>query len=386
MLTDEQIRVYLDEPLDPAQRAALEEQIALDPAAQRKILDHRRMEQALTVLLAPPENGDRLKQSVLAVLEGPPPEALRNLVLRDTQIDPDLVTRANRAVIWSALALAACVAMAALLLNRLNLASAPENVAQLEQVQGAVTVAHQVGAPLLAGNQFGLQPGDTVAVPAAGSATILYPDGTSLQLAAGTRVKLNTVPGVGPAGNTVDLQSGDMTVNVGANSGGHPLQVSTPQATISATQGELQLSASTNSTQLNVNSGAAQIAQPSTRQTTLVTAGQFILATPGGSFLPQPMPHRPNLQPQQTPNNFQPNQRNTSPATNQFHPQTAPSNTSPMINHPPQNGQTPPPRAPSTYQPQRTHSGPPAGHPFRRPRPSSQPLSTSGSSAAYIHP
>ena len=84
MIEPDKLAEYLDGGLDPAARARIEAELAADPESLRQALDQRRLDQALQVLLCPSVRRERLRQSILAAVQGRSTQELTDRVLSAT--------------------------------------------------------------------------------------------------------------------------------------------------------------------------------------------------------------------------------------------------------------------------------------------------------------
>ncbi len=84
MLTQEQLIACLENSLDPVERVRLEESLAADADAQRQLADQHRIDQALRVVIGNGAAHERVKQSILAVVQGRAVEKLKAEVIEET--------------------------------------------------------------------------------------------------------------------------------------------------------------------------------------------------------------------------------------------------------------------------------------------------------------
>ena len=84
MIPPDQLAAYLDDALEPTQRAEVERALEQDPEALQGVLDQRRLDRLLRVALAPTARRAQLKASVLAAIAGSSTERLRANVLAET--------------------------------------------------------------------------------------------------------------------------------------------------------------------------------------------------------------------------------------------------------------------------------------------------------------
>ena len=150
----------------------------------------------------------------------------------------------------------------------------PAAVATLVSISGTVSDgtsggALQKGAPI--------NENQTVATGAESSATLLFTDGTTISLDAGSRLsKIKTTSGI-----HARLESGILSASVQPQASTAPLIIETPNAIATVLGTEFKLRADGTSTRLDVESGKVRLSRTSDKQSVDVAASQFALVAPG---------------------------------------------------------------------------------------------------------
>ncbi len=162
-------------------------------------------------------------------------------------------------------------------------------VAELLRVEGPVRVSSVealVGQPLLQGSAL------EVAGPQ-GSAAFRFPDGTVVELAAGTRIEklAERVEADRPAGaKSLLLVRGSLTVRAVKQPGGRPMVLSTPHADVTVLGTQFRLTATADSTRLEVAEGRVKLARRPDGASVEVVAGYAATAAKGVPLESRPQP------------------------------------------------------------------------------------------------
>lgn len=134
------------------------------------------------------------------------------------------------------------------------------------------------GAPSAGGRP--IPPGAALEVAPGGRAVAVYPDGTRLELAGGTR--LREIFDVGPErGKRAILERGTITVEAARQPEGRPLVVASPHAEARVVGTTFRLLVEEGTTRLEVRRGRVRLARLSDGQAVDVPAGFFAVAAPG---------------------------------------------------------------------------------------------------------
>lgn len=284
MLTPEQISAYLDGEMNEAQVAEFEASLQGDPQTAQAAFDQLRMDQALQTLLAKPDENERVKQSVMAVILGKRLADLKAGVMdtarmgrenedeEENEIEDEppkkfIPLPSAKVTAWVAFAAAACVVIG-LGLNwvfgdTITLASATAGV---QVTRGGKPVALEAGARL--------DKDDVISTEARGLASLRYSDGTRLELAPGTSVTITDKPA---RPKQITVNNGVLAVNAAKQPEGRPMTLRTPHAEITVVGTEFHLDVQSTSTRLEVDEGKVRVNNGAS--TADVAANQFVEAT-----------------------------------------------------------------------------------------------------------
>lgn len=328
MLTEQQLIGYVEGTLPPDERAQVEAALAQDEALRRRMLEQMRLDAALRATLGGVKAGERVKQSVLAVLRGESDAALKRQVLEDTThlhrpvvpvaaavkrrhwlsaIGDWLSELLHRPASASGLA-AACIVLAlgAWLIVRPDPAK-PGDLAALETPQrvdfsAGTEMFPRPGTKIQFNHQragsFTPQPGDGLRVGESASGTIAYADGTVLHLEPGTEVRFVAAGSSRrTGGKQLRLVRGTLSADVAKQPASLPLLIHTPHATITVVGTEFDLAVGTHTTQLEVTHGLVKMSGTNAAASIDVAAGEVAVASPDAPPRSQGLARNPLLWP-----------------------------------------------------------------------------------------
>jgi len=159
----------------------------------------------------------------------------------------------------------------------LLLTQSPSSIGRVVSASPGVMVGrHGAEEKAIAGSI--LLPGDTVQVPREGRAVMSYEDGTRVKVLAQTEVTLVSTD----TGNTLALESGQVTVETPGMPDEDAVVVSTRHAAVKSTSAsEYSVTATPTSTRVAVTVGEVTISSPDTAETRILQAGQDTVITGG---------------------------------------------------------------------------------------------------------
>jgi hypothetical protein len=307
MPTEAELAAYLDGSLPAEACARLEAEAERDPALRRQLVQHARMEAALRAAVGDAEASLTVRRSVLAVTQGEAETALKQRVLSDTvHLRRTPGWREVLALAWSrAWRLPAFAGAAVVLLLLIvfwpkeqmvpNRAAAVANLELPAQLLTTDELWHMWGAEAKAWRAVA---GATLRVPTNTPATLVFADGSALQLDPGTVVEFSAPPEAAVAGGKqLRLLAGSLTAQVKPQPAGQPLRVHTPHAVATVVGTEFGLSVAGAETQLEVITGSVKLARPGGEPPLAVGAGETALASataaPHATRLPRNPLHWP---------------------------------------------------------------------------------------------
>lgn len=329
MLTESQLIGYIEGTLPADERTQVEAALAQDAALRQRVLEQMRLDAALRATLGGVKAGERVKQSVLAVLRGESDAALKRQVLEDTthlhrpaatplaaavQQRPwlpaigDWLSALLRRPAWAAGLAAACIVLAlgVWMIVRSNPAK-PDEFATLETPQrvdfpAGTEMFPRPGTKIQFNNQrpgsFTPQPADGLRVGESASGTITYADGTILHLEPGTEIRFvvaNRSNRTG--GKQLRLVRGTLSADVAKQPASLPLLIHTPHATITVVGTEFDLTVGTNTTLLEVTHGLVKMSGTNAAASIDVAAGEVAVASPDAPPRSQGLARNPLLRP-----------------------------------------------------------------------------------------
>ncbi len=301
MLTEREIADYLDNALSPADRKRFEKRLTDHPEIVDELSSHRRLDQALRVLLADPLEVERLKRSVLATIDAKPIEDLKNEVL-ETARDRDLQTPGPaplqepsnvvvvtsfawaRAVRWIGFAAAACLAFT------LWLVLPSRDLGRFTALHGDVRVSHS-GSTAPARENQKLFPGDTLHLGLGASAAMSYRDSTRLSFESDTQAAFSNGSDLGKG---IELTRGAFSARVTPQPAEHPMTVKTSEARLVVVGTSFRVEANLTpvikpQTRLEVMEGRVRFESMSSLDSVEVAAGQTAVANPGTTPVAMPL-------------------------------------------------------------------------------------------------
>lgn len=254
---DRQIEAYLDGTISGGDAVLLAQSLRSGgrAAAIERIAFAGLLAQALD-----PADGDAVARSVLARIEA---QSSASAMVRSVQrsIRPRRRTTASR-LPWL-LAAAALLAVAALWW----LGGTPPPVADL--AAGTATIARAGGTlPAAAGTR--LLTGDRITTD--GTATVHWPDGSELVLAAGSALALSPRP---------HLERGTVDASIVHQPAGAPFVVATAEAQIEVLGTRFRLAADAGSTRCDLHTGAVRITRLADGRSLQLAPGQSATVAPG---------------------------------------------------------------------------------------------------------
>jgi len=144
-------------------------------------------------------------------------------------------------------------------------------------VAGTTTIPARPGAPLPAG----------AGVDARGSASLLFPDGTRLELRSGTRIE-EVTPGSSEEAKRIVLRSGSVMGAVAPQPANRPLTIQTPHGRVEVLGTFLKVGVESATTRVEVWDGRVRVAK-SDGTSALVRSGQGAFLTPSAPIAVQPL-------------------------------------------------------------------------------------------------
>jgi len=307
MPTEAELAAYLDGSLPAEARLRLEAEAEGNPALRRQLVEHARLEAALRAALGEAEANATVRRSVLAVTQGEEEAALKQRVLSDTvQLRRPPAWREILALAWSrAWRFPALAGAAVALLLLITFWPAPtpriahgprdESLELPARLLAAAEVWRAWGSEA---NSWQAVAGTALRLPTNASATLVFADGSALQLDPGAAVEFSApADAAGSGGKQLRLLAGSLTAQVRPQPAGRPLRVHTPHAVVTVVGTEFGLSVAGAETQLEVITGSVKLARPGGEPPLAVSAGETALASataaPRATRLPRNPLHWP---------------------------------------------------------------------------------------------
>ena len=271
---------YLDDALDAENRARVEAQVAGDDDALRYVAGQRRLDRALRSLLRPEDEHARVRQSILATVQGASLAGIKARVLETTTVREPRVSilgtlfkfpQPRGHIAWLVGLAAAAAVVLGLWLWLPQPAGPLTALARLAEVRGRIVVG-RAGRALEVGEGFVLRPGDVLSVGDRASATAVYPDATRLEFSAGARAAFGDDQ---RAGKQIELAAGTLSARVSKQPANSPMVVRTPHASATVIGTRFVLRVEPARTRLEVEEGLVRLTRTSDSRSADVAAGQF---------------------------------------------------------------------------------------------------------------
>ncbi|MEW6161009.1 MAG: FecR domain-containing protein [Verrucomicrobiota bacterium] len=304
-MTQEEFIAYLENALGPEQRARVEEELSRDPAALREMSDQLRMDQALRVLLGDKKEQDRVKQSILAVIEAKPLQTLKAEVLDSMQArsTPSFKTKSTRLQEWVARQISKCLpnptpkfawasaglAVTLVFVGLWWFATQRGDWAALADVSHEVTVIRST-ASQLARSGYALEPGDHIRIAAKSAATIRFRDHSQIKLGANSSVNLAADT---KRSKSLHIEQGRLSAAVAPQPSARPLRIFTPHMVVTVIGTEFDLDVDADETRIQVQKGAVEVALLDASQKVRVESGQMSGANVNQLLAPKPIERNP---------------------------------------------------------------------------------------------
>lgn len=235
-----------------------------DDLPEESDLQHRRMERALRVMLAPEARQKQVRDSIMAAVSAAPLEDLRDQVLAKTS-RPPVIGRA-RNLAWAA-GIAAVLTIAALVMFR----SEPNAMQFAGSVEG--TELRRAGKNMAAVSGMAVKPGDEVHAGSRGVTLRFAQETTVITLEPDTTMRVKAlVPQ-----KQFELLQGGLEADVAKQTQGAMLWT-TDNAEARVLGTKFALTADGVFTRLDVQKGAVELQRLGTPEQTLVRAGEFAAA------------------------------------------------------------------------------------------------------------
>lgn len=169
----------------------------------------------------------------------------------------------------------------------------PVALAQIIEAAGQVELLNPAGQRSLARPQQDIAPGQTLQVGGDGSrASIQYPDGSRLDLTAGTTVRLEGGPGTSLAKQVI-LIDGYVFAEVKPQPEGQPLVLTTPHAIIRVPGTRFSSATQQDTTRVELDEGRLQVVRTSDGKSIDVTEGLYAIITRHEpALMSEPLPPR----------------------------------------------------------------------------------------------
>ncbi len=260
------IDAYLDDQLDDAGVAELQRWLSADREHLREFLrltaTHRDLRREFLGAAARSGFADSVSATDPSSARFTRPSSRRQTVRR----------RQRASWQWLGLAAAACLVIGiALPLLR----STPENGERVVVSAGTATV-------IRGGTSVVLRSGDRVRNAdllrtGESNATVTFPDGTALTLAAGGELACDAL-GSADTSKQLRLVQGRLHAEVAKQPTGHPLVIAAPTATATVIGTAFDLTSTPTQTRLEVTHGRVRLEQPAAQANVDVTAGEYAVA------------------------------------------------------------------------------------------------------------
>ncbi|HSH95746.1 MAG TPA: FecR family protein [Roseimicrobium sp.] len=279
MLTEQDIVAYVENTLSSTERIRVEAELETDEALRREVLQQLQLDRALLVSLGDAAANERVKQSVLSVLEGESEERIKQQVLKDT-IRSGGRRRATvswwdvifRRPAWVFGMVAASLLVIAGIMISIRYAG---GALAIELPASIVTATGSIVPKI----------GESVRIPASGSGTVRFVDGTVLHLEPGTEVRFQNLGHLSQkTGKQIQLLGGSLSAEVARQAAGEPMLIQTPHAMVTVVGTAFDLNVTTNRTALEVTHGLVNLVENYANQSVQVASGEFAVASPQSSM------------------------------------------------------------------------------------------------------
>ncbi len=291
MLSDRQLRDYVEGALLPAQASELERLLADIPGSLRDVIAQQTIDQALRVAFGDASDEKRIKESILAIIrETPMPEAKSKMPrvaaprvrsagqVRKAQARP---AKRPRPAVLAGIAIAAGIFIFWMMHQLGYIARIDTAGSGNEVVRGGKT--GRAGAGLL------LRKEDILRV--AESATVEYPDATLLMLGPSSSAAFGK-PVPGKCDKCIRVLAGSLNAVVRPSE--PAMMLSSEHIVASISKGELKLDVDSTRTRVEVTAGTLHIERPGDNRTVEVKAGEFVEAAADGDLEARPLGSAPS--------------------------------------------------------------------------------------------
>lgn len=178
-----------------------------------------------------------------------------------------------------ALAIAASLALAVGLIYWSQSQPKTESLATLADIRGALVLEHD-GRLISSANGTPLFATDIVTASSDGAATILFSDGTRVELLNGAKVALNSDAGA----KRVELRNGTLEADINKQPAGKPMNFTTPHARAIVLGTSLKLATGASGTRLDVTHGKVRLTLPQAADGIDVVEGRSAEVTSAGQL------------------------------------------------------------------------------------------------------
>jgi ferric-dicitrate binding protein FerR (iron transport regulator) len=275
------LNAYLEGSLDPAAERALETRLKSEPDLARELVRLSRQELILR----------EWTQAMQLADPGPEPTS--------PQPEPassPAPARASRSWLpWGLGILAASLLVGLAVGLSIRLGNGTNVLARLQDVSGQVEVLRPDGERITVDSAHDLVGTSTLRIGGEGSrARVQYPDGSQLELSAGTTVRLEPEGGkAGTVGKQVILLEGYVHANVRPQPMNRPLVMTTPHALIKVPGTRFSSATQPEATRVELEEGRLQVVRTSDGKSIDVTEGLYAIIQPDEPALTsEPLPPR----------------------------------------------------------------------------------------------
>ena len=165
--------------------------------------------------------------------------------------------------------ISAGIAFAALIVHRSG-----RSIAQLERTDGTIRIVHQDGTS----GETAIRPGDRLTTAADSSATIRYPDGTTLKIQADTTITFGAY--AAPLRKRVTIDRGRLEADVAPQSSEQPMIFHSPHAQAEVLGTKLMLAVDSNKMHLKVSEGRVRLMRNSDQRSVVVAKDEIAVSGP----------------------------------------------------------------------------------------------------------
>lgn len=284
--TEQLLMRYLEGEMDEPSAQALEEQLKADAGLREEFVRFARQERVLRALLETDDEqfGRQILNQIRAERDG---EAFVHRVQHEIgqkrrrtrrPLRPRKKPRSSAASLLAPLAAAAVLlAATATYLAFQKEATPPELVPALTEIRGAEAMLVRLnGAEAPAALGAELRPGQTLRLGTDTHARFQYPDGTYVDLSAGSHLFLEAPSD--PPGKHLRLDQGTLTAHVTPQPARAPLIATTDLARATVRGTVFTLTAGTSATRLDVQRGRVELERLADSANVTVAEGQFAVA------------------------------------------------------------------------------------------------------------